>query len=87
MIKEKILFEIYRKLYKEATPSADFDKLLESGEASKPNFFMNYYLEEERIVEIIEEVCKKHRVPKLLRRNYSINVFLGAAPTSKKKSL
>ena len=87
MIKERILFDIYRKLYEEATPSADFDKLLESGEASKPNFFMNYYLKEDRISEIIEEVCKKNRVPKVLRRNYSINVFLGASPTSIKKRL
>ena len=81
----EICMEIYRKMYKEAEPSADFDKIMESGEGKKKEFFMDYYLSEEREVEIIEEMLEKHRCNKLERNSIRKTVYLGSAPNSMKK--
>jgi hypothetical protein len=70
----------------EATPSADFDKLIESGEAKEPDFFMKYYLDLKKQDEIIDEICKKHKLNSLEKRKVSIEIHLGSAPNSSKKS-
>ena len=77
-----ICMEIYREAYKKSEPSADFDKLIKSGEAHQPNFFMKYYLPNELLQKIIDKHTKglsphdKHRVEK--------EVMLGCTPTSVK---
>ena len=79
---EEAIMETYRRMYKEATPSADFDELIRTGEAKKPNFFMKYYLPDERQAEIIEEVAKKYRLSRWEREILQTQVYLGCAPTS-----
>jgi hypothetical protein len=80
---EKILIEIYQKMYEEATPSADFDKLMKSGEAKKEGWFLNYSLEQERQEEILDEAMKKYKVPKWKRKQFSVTVNLGCSPKFK----
>jgi hypothetical protein len=76
----KIRRDIYRQLYLEATPSADFDDLIESGE---DGFFSKYYLAQERQDEIVREHCKGMRAWE--RRMIEVSVTLGCSPRGTKK--
>ena len=73
--------DIYRQLYKEATPSADFDKMRKSGETAKPRFFMKYYLPDTRTAKIIETICKKHKLDKRDAQRVAGSIWLGSSPT------
>ena len=79
----RIIFEIYQKMYSEATPSKDFYKMYESGETKRDRFFMDYSLSEERQEEITEEILKKHKVPKWRRKYFRQEVCLGCSPSSR----
>jgi len=79
--------EIYRELYKEAEPSADFDKLVESGEVGKRDWFMNYYLPMRRQGEIFDAVVKKYKCNKHEKNKISMEIWLGAAPSGVKKDV
>ena len=74
--------EIYRRMYREATPSADIDKIIESGEGKKDRFFENYYLADTRQQEIIKEVCKERKIYGHEKRKVQTTVLFGAAPTA-----
>jgi len=78
----KVVMNIYRQMFKEAEPSADFDELIEIGEAKQDNFFMNYYLHQDRQQEIIDEWCKKYKCSKLEERAINTEVNLGCAPNT-----
>ena len=80
-----ICMSIYRQSYLEVEPSADFDVLVETKVVSKPNWFMDYYLPEDRMIEIVDEWCKKHRCSKHERDVINNEVWLGCSPTSVKK--
>jgi hypothetical protein len=79
---ENAIIPIYRRMYKEATPSADFDKLLSSGEANKPGWFMNYKLDMKRQIEIIEEVAVSLHLTKREFVRVQTSVILGCSPAS-----
>jgi len=81
-----IVFEVYRKMYKEATPKADFDKLFESRKTAKPNWFMKHYLNEDRQQEILNEVGKKYKLSKRDRHKLSVEINLGSAPVGSKEA-
>jgi hypothetical protein len=81
----EIMLEIYRALYKEATPSADIDELIASGESKKEGFFNNYYLEDSRQEEIIRDILKTKKVSKNYKDLIYRSIILGAAPTGFKK--
>lgn len=76
----EILFEIYREQYKQADPPADFDKLMETGEAFKERFFMNYYLDSNRQSEILEDIMKKYKISEYDKKRIRISYFLGCSP-------
>jgi len=85
---EEIIMEIYRRMFKEAEPSADVDKIIKSGEGKQRNFFMKYYLNQKRQDEIIEEVCKENKKS----RSWEINSFkttciLGSSPTGIRETM
>ncbi len=82
---DEIMLEIYRALYKEATPSVDIDELIKSGEIKKEGFFNNYYLEDSRQEKIIEAVLKTKKVSKYYKDLITRSVILGASPTGVKK--
>lgn len=83
----EICVEIYTKMYAEATPSADFDKLISSGEGKKPEWFLNYYLDRKRQEEIFDEIVKKHHLNKRDEHAVSKEVWLGCSPTAVKKEV
>jgi hypothetical protein len=81
----EICMKVYRELYKSAQPSADFDELLESGEAKKPEFYRNYYLPNDKFKQIVEKILKRHKLSPRERRKVEFEVYLGASPTSHKE--
>ena len=81
---DKIVLEMYRRMYAEAEPKGDIDKIISTGEGKMPNFFMAYYLPQERIEEIVLEVCKEFNVPKRMWSAFSNEINLGSAPCSYK---
>jgi len=80
-----ICMDIYKELYIEAQPSADFNKLIESGETKKPDWFSKYYLDDKEIKKIITKHTKKHKLNFRDRRAVYFEVWLGCSPTSCKK--
>ncbi len=79
-----LCMEIYREMYRQATPSADFDQLIKEGITKQPNWFMKYYLPSDKQQEIIDQICKEHRCDKHEKRRIETEVFLGCSPTSVK---
>jgi len=77
-----ICMNIYRQMFKESNPPADFDELMETGEAQTENFFMKYYLSQEREAEIIDEICKENKVNKWKKEMIKNTVYLGCSPNS-----
>jgi len=77
-----VLYEIYNELFKQAEPSADFDKMRESGEAKKPNFFMYYYLSNSRQNKIMGDICRKHHLNRFERDAVKGEANLGCSPNS-----
>lgn len=78
--------EIYRQMYEEAEPSANFDELMDKGVTTGPDWFMGYFLEPERQQEIIEEHCDNHKLSQRERDIVELNILLGAAPNSSRKT-
>lgn len=79
----EIILNIYRKMFKESTPSADFDKMMKSGETKENNFFMKYYLKDREQDKIIYEELSKHkRMPKWKKDRIARSIFLGCSPCS-----
>ena len=76
----EICMEIYRKMFSEATPKANFDVLISTGEAKKEGFFMNYYLRKEKQEEIINAICKKHKLAKHEKEKVINEIYLGCSP-------
>ena len=77
----KVCEEIYQQMYAEAEPPLDFHKAVKEGYTAKPNWFMNHYLNQERQLEIISEITKKHHCSKYEVNMISLEVFLGSAPS------
>lgn len=78
----QVMMEIYTELYKHTTPVADFMELYDSGETSKPYWFMQYYLCTDKQTEIINEICKKHKLSKQNTGYMTRNIILGSSPNS-----
>ena len=74
----KLVLEIYRHLYREAEPPADFDELTRTGEAKRPDFFASYYLSQDRQDEIVREHCRG--MSRWERRRVEAAVALGCSP-------
>ena len=82
-----IIMDIYREMYSRATPKADFDELIRTGEAKKSLFFQNYYLDGETQEEIIMKHCKKFGLSGLQIDRIKTQVHLGCSPTEIKKKV
>jgi len=81
---DKIVLEMYRRMYAESEPKGDIDKIISTGEGKMPNFFLAYYLPQERVEEIVLEVCKEFNVPKKRWSEFLNEITLGSAPCSYK---
>jgi len=80
----EICMNIYRELYKKATPSANIDELIEKGITKKHNWYMDYYIDEMRMEKIISKHIKKHKLTKKENNLIYFEVWLGCSPTSNK---
>ena len=78
----KVCEKMYREMYSKADPSADWDELVDSGEASQDNFFRNYYLSREQYEEIYDRICKEHKLTKREVGKIGWTVHLGSSPSS-----
>jgi hypothetical protein len=81
---QQIIWDIYRDLYKEATPNVDFDKLVEESPTNsvgqKDIGFMNYEIPESKFNEILDRHLKGRRITKLKQRMLRNTVLLGCSP-------
>jgi hypothetical protein len=84
---DKALMECYRRLFKNATPPANFDELLENAKINKMGQkeipFMDYEISQKRMDEIIKEVIKEFKVKKHYHDRFKTTVYLGCSPKSK----
>ena len=78
----EIVMEIYRKMYREAQPKADFDELVKTKESLKRDFFMRYYLPMERQEEIMNEVLSRVSMVKHMKERIKGEIYLGCSPNS-----
>jgi len=81
-----ICLEIYKELYIHSEPSADFDKLIENKITKVPDWFMKFYIETEKMEEIINKITKKHKLTKKEYMKIKTEIFLGCSPNSCKAS-
>jgi hypothetical protein len=79
---ENAVLPIYRRMYKEATPSADFDTLMKNGKTKEPGWFMKYQLSMDRQITIIGEVCSGIHATKREFVKIQTTVILGCSPSS-----
>jgi hypothetical protein len=86
---EKILYEIYRRIYAEATPKADFYELWKNAETNekgqKDIKYDKYEMDDELMAEIIDNTLKEFKIPKTRRGQYSAAIYLGCSPRAKRK--
>ena len=85
---QKIVWDIYRELYANSEPKADFDELVNSAEKNEEGQkiipFENYFIDQEVMDEIIEKHLKNKRLTKLAKNSIKFNIYMGVAPRSKK---
>jgi hypothetical protein len=85
---QEALLECYRRLYKDSTPSADFDKLMEAApedeDGRKVIDFMAYEIEEKEFHSIVEDVISEYKIkPKYRAQAFRNAIYLGASPKFK----
>lgn len=81
---EALIWGIYQELYKESTPSADFDKLVEEAPVDSSGrkyiAFMDYEIPESKFNEILDKHLKGRRITKLKQRMIRNTVLMGCSP-------
>jgi hypothetical protein len=85
---DKIMLDIYRELYKNSTPPADFDELMKTEEVNefgqKIIHYMDYEIDETLFEGIVKENLKGKRIPKWERDVIRRSVLMGCSPKFKK---
>ena len=87
---EAAVLECYRRLYKAATPSVNFDELMAKAYVDEYGMkhipYNDYEIEDEYMVQIIEDVIKEYKVKTKLRQQaFRVAIHLGASPKTKLK--
>lgn len=70
----KIVLEILRQLYLEATPPLNLDEAMESQLTKKDDWYQNHFLSQTRQNEIIEEHLKNKKLTGLSKSAVTFNV-------------
>jgi hypothetical protein len=85
---EKVLYEIYRRIYAEATPKADFYKLWKNAELNERGQrdikFDQYEINGDLMADIIDNSLKEFKIPKWRRGSFSVAIYLGCSPKTKR---
>ena len=85
---DKIIMDIYHKLYAAATPAADFDLLMEEspknerGQVMIP--YLDYEIEQSLCDSIIEEALKNFKAPKRIKESIKISIYMRCSPKFKR---
>ncbi len=95
---EKLIHNIYRELYNNATPKADFDKLMEKfnqdvsvykteeermENAYKHNFYDNHVIDSKLMDNIMEKHLSKSKLSNYMQDKIKSTIFLGCSPKCK----
>jgi hypothetical protein len=79
--------DCYRELYKESTPSADFDELVANAtineQGQKIIDYNAYRLDRIKYEEIVESHIKKNKFKSYEAKGFRIEMYLGCGPSSK----
>jgi len=85
---ERVLYEIYRRIYAETTPKADFYELWKNAELNdrgqRDIKFDQYEIEDKLMADIIENSLKEFKIPKWRRGSYNVAIYLGCSPRTKR---
>lgn len=85
---ENAILDCYREIYKNSTPIGSFDELVknatinEFGQKEIP--FMDYEIEEEIMIEIIDTIMKQYKIEPHRRDRFRTTILLGCSPKFKK---
>jgi len=82
-----ICTDIYMEIYRRATPSADFRKILARAKKRKlkDNWFEKYYLHWKTQQAIINKHLKKHKLTPYEERKVSEEIWMGCGPMAFKE--
>jgi len=84
---ERIIWEIYRRLFKSSEPEGDFDKLVENAIIDEKGMkhipFNDYVIDLKKMDEIINTALKEFKVPKWRRQSFKFAIYLGCSPKTK----
>jgi hypothetical protein len=84
----EIAFDIYRELYANSEPKADFDLLLESAEimpdGRKNIHYENYEIDGELMDDIVERHLKENKLKPNERQAIKLEIYLGVSPMTKR---
>ena len=80
-----ICLEIYRELFKLATPSFNFDDIIKSKQINKKDWYEDYYLSEARQTLVVEKHITKNKLCKFDARRIRYEVYLGCSPSANKR--
>ena len=75
---EKIMFEIYRAIYKKL--NVDLDELIENGTTKKDRWFLEYYMPNKQQEEIMDSILKTKKISKWRKDVIKRSLWLGATP-------
>ncbi len=75
---EKIMFEIYRAIYKKL--NVDLDELIENGITKKEMWFLEHHMPNEQQEEIMDSILKTKKIPKWRKDVIKRSLWLGATP-------
>lgn len=81
----EILEEGYTKVFKLATPSANYEDIKKKY-ANKNNWFLKYYIPEDLMNETLSKILKSHKnLSKYEKRKLLTSWYLGHTPTNTKE--
>lgn len=84
---KNIILDIYRDLYANSEPKADFDELCDNAEIDsegrKVIDFMAYEIDGELMKDIIDKHCKQNKLKERDINSVNVNVYLGCSPKTK----
>ena len=85
---EKIILDIYRELYRESTPSADFDLLILNAPLNelgqKVIDFNAYEIHPDKMEDILDKHLSNRGLYKRRREDLRSYIYLGCSPKYKK---
>lgn len=84
---DQAIMECYKLLYKESTPSADFEELVENAiineRGQKVIDFNSYEIDEDLYRSIVESIIKKYKFKNYKVQQFKNTIALGCSPKFK----